>query len=174
MLLCQAQDGYESKLPDRAYVGSKSSRNGTRNLSKIECVDQSTSEWTWERFLAPLGLHSSFIWLLLGFIWASFGPTCAPTGPIGPRLGPLWPPCHEITSCHDISSWNGMSSCHDMSSCHGMSACHAVSQSQNLFCLNLDALAVPEALVNSFRILTMLSTRLNPPQLQIRPEKNHR
>ena len=79
--------------------------------------------------------------------------------------------CHEITSCHDISSWNGMSSCHDMSSCHGMSTCHAMSQSQKLFCLNLDALAVPEALVNSFRILAIFSIRLNPPQHQNRPKQ---
>ena len=38
--------------------------------------------------------------------------------------------------------------------------------SQNLFRLNLDASRVPEALVNSFRLLTQLRTRLNPPEPQ--------
>ena len=39
-------------------------------------------------------------------------------------------------------------------------------KSQNLFRLNLDASRVPEALVNSFRLLTQLRTRLNPPEPQ--------
>ena len=44
--------------------------------------------------------------------------------------------------------------------------------SQNLFRLNLDARSVPEALVNSFRILTPLRTRLNPPEPEIRLPNN--
>ena len=78
------------------FLAPKSSRNGIRNWSKIKCVDQSTSEWTWERFLAPIEPHLGSIWLHLWLMWASFGPTCAPTGPIGPRLGPLWPPLVPI------------------------------------------------------------------------------
>ena len=42
----------------------------------------------------------------------------------------------------------------------------------NLFRFNLDARSVPEALVNSFRILTQLRTRLNPPEPQIPSKKN--
>ena len=40
-------------------------------------------------------------------------------------------------------------------------------KSQILFRLNLDARSVPEALVNSFRLLTPLPTRLNPPDPEI-------
>ena len=65
-----------------------------------------------------------------------------------------------------------MSLRHDMSSYHDMSTCHDMSESHKRFCLNLDALAVPEAVVNTIRILEMLSTRLNPPP-QNPPEKNH-
>ena len=42
-----------------------------------------------------------------------------------------------------------------------------LSKSKILSRLNLDARSVPEALVNSFRILTPLPTRLNPPESQI-------
>ena len=42
-----------------------------------------------------------------------------------------------------------------------------LSKSKILSRLNLDARSVPEALVNSFRILTPLRTRLNPPESQI-------
>ena len=45
-------------------------------------------------------------------------------------------------------------------------------KSKILFRLNLDARGVPEALVNSFRILTPLRTRLNPPEPEIRLPKN--
>ena len=50
-----------------------------------------------------------------------------------------------------------------------------MSESQELSRLNLDALTVPEALVNTIRIMEMFSTRLNrlnPPRRQIRPKKN--
>ena len=55
---------------------------------------------------------------------------------------------------------------------HGppMSSCHR-PKSKILFRLNLDARSVPEALVNSFRLLTQLRTRLNPPEPQT-PSKN--
>ena len=46
------------------------------------------------------------------------------------------------------------------------------NRSQISFRLNLDARSVPEALVNSFRILTPLRTRLNPPEPEIRLPKN--
>ena len=42
---------------------------------------------------------------------------------------------------------------------------------KNLFRLNLDARSVPEALVNSFRLLTQLRTRLNPPEPVTLPKK---
>ena len=54
-----------------------------------------------------------------------------------------------------------MSSCYPMASRHGMLASHAMSGSQKLSRLNLDALAVPEALVNTIRILAMFPTRVN-------------
>ena len=38
--------------------------------------------------------------------------------------------------------------------------------SKNVLCFNLDARSVPDALVNSFRLLTQLRTRLNPPEHQ--------
>ena len=52
-----------------------------------------------------------------------------------------------------------------------MSACPR-PKSQILFRLNLDARSVPEALVNSFRILTPLRTRLNFPEGQTPLPKN--
>ena len=48
-----------------AIFGSK---NGTRNWSIIECIDESTSEWIRERFVSPLELHLGSIWLPLGLI----------------------------------------------------------------------------------------------------------
>ena len=42
---------------------------------------------------------------------------------------------------------------------------------KNLFCFNLDALTVPEALVNTIRILEKLSIHLDPPQPQIPSKK---
>ncbi len=56
-------------------------------------------------------------------------------------------------------------SSHDLDSQKSKSARDA-HFSQNLFRLNLDASRVPEALVNSFRLLTQLRTRLNPPEGQ--------
>ena len=47
-----------------------------------------------------------------------------------------------------------------------MSSCPR-PKSQILFRLNLDASRVSEALVNSFRLLTPLRTRLNPPEPKI-------
>ena len=71
-------------------------------------------------------------------------PKNGPTQPERPKNGPTW-----LT----------------MSSCHR-------PKSKILFRLNLDARSVPEALVNSFRILTPLRTRLNPPEPEIRLPKN--
>ena len=65
-----------------------------------------------------------------------------------------------------------MSSCHATASCRDMSTCHDMSECQKLSRLNLDALAVPEALVHTMRILAISSTPLHPPQPQIRPERN--
>ena len=56
-------------------------------------------------------------------------------------------------------------SSHDLDSQKSKSARDA-HFSQNLFRLNLDASRVPEALVNSFRLLPQLRTRLNPPDPQ--------
>ena len=58
-----------------------------------------------------------------------------------------------------------------MASCRDMSSFRAMSESQKLPRLNLDALTVPEAPVNTVRILEMFSARLSPPQPQIPPEK---
>ena len=69
-------------------LAPKSPRNGTRNWSKIACVDQSTSEWTWERVLAPIGPHLGSIWL-----WGSYGPHLAPPVPQRAPLGLGWAPC---------------------------------------------------------------------------------
>ena len=67
-----------------------------------------------------------------------------PTQPERPKNGPIW-----LT----------------MPSCHR-------PKSKILSRPNLDARSVPEALVNSFRILTPLRTRLNPPEPEIRLPKN--
>ena len=70
--------------------------------------------------------------------------------------------------CTTFPAWptSGPQHGHRMSSCPPMSSCHR-PQSQKLFRFNLDGRSVPEAPVNSFRILTPLPTRLNPPNPQI-------
>ena len=80
-------------------------------------------------------------------------------------------PCHDMSSSHDMSSCYNVSSRRAMASCHDMSTSHAMSESQKMSRLNLDVLTVPEALVNTIRILEMFSTRLNPPEPIILPEK---
>ena len=71
--------------------------------------------------------------------------------------------CDGMSSSQGMSSRPDMSPRHAMASCHDMSTSHAMSESQNCFRLNLDALTVPEALVNTIRILEMFSTRLTLP-----------
>ena len=72
------------------------------------------------------------------------------------------PSCHDASSCHDMSSCYDMSSCLAMASCHDMSTSHAVSESQKLSRLILDALTVPDALVNATRILEISGDVLYP------------
>ena len=66
--------------------------------------------------------------------------------------GPLWR--HRVTPWHHV--------------CHDMSTCDAMAEREKLSRLNLDALTVPEALVNTIRILEKFSTHLHP-ELYSRP-----
>ena len=78
--------------------------------------------------------------------------------------------CHQVMRYHHGMTCRRAMTCHLMT-CRYVMSCH-IGVSKNVS-LNIDALAVPEALVNSFRILLIFSTRLNPPQRHTLSETNH-
>ena len=135
--------------------------------------------------LGPCGHHGSTLGPHVDPIGFHLGPICAPSGSFGANQGSFGAPtylrkitiqaasmsrhviipCHVIITCHHaMTCRHDMTSCHAMASRHDISTSHVMSESQKLSRRSLDALTVPEALVNTIRILEMFSTSLNPPQ----------